>query len=60
MTVDEQTKAVGREGLMRFEHIEISVIIRDVRIHSCLLDYLVEPTAGSRRIWVKSEKVQIV
>ncbi len=60
MTVEEQIKAVGREGLMRCEHIEISVIIRDVRIHSYILDYLVEPTAGSGRIWVNSEKIQII
>lgn len=60
MTTENKNNVVGREGLMRCENIEISVIIRDVRLHSFILDYLVEPTAGSGMIWVESQKVQIV
>lgn len=51
--------AVGRCGLIRVHELEISVIVRDVRIRSFVVDLLVEPIAGSGKLWVESNTVRI-
>ncbi len=38
---------------------QISVIVRDVRVRIIVVDFLVEPTAGTGLAWVDSEKVRI-
>ena len=45
---------VGRCGLIRVDELDISVIVRDVRIRSLVVDFLVEPTAGTGKVWVES------
>ncbi len=51
--------AVGREGHMESGGFQISVIVRDVRVRIIVVDFLVEPTAGTGLAWVDSEKVRI-
>lgn len=50
---------VGRCGLIRVDGLEISVIVRDVRIRSFVVDFLVEPIAGTGKVWVDSNVVKI-
>ncbi len=51
--------AVGREGHLQSGGFQISVIVRDVRVRHIVVDFLVEPTAGTGLVWVDSEKVRI-
>ncbi len=51
--------AVGREGHLESGGFQISVIVRDVRVRHIVVDFLVEPTAGTGLVWVNSEKVRI-
>lgn len=51
---------VGRCGLIRVDELDISVIVRDVRIRSLVVDFLVEPTAGTGKVWVESNAVRIL
>jgi hypothetical protein len=60
MGLKEEQKAVGREGLVRTNGIEISVIIRDVRLKTHAVDYLIEPTAGKGSAWIDGDQVRIV
>lgn len=46
MSLKDEQLAVGREGLVWSNGVEISVIIRDVRLKPHAVDYLIEPTAG--------------
>lgn len=60
MDLREEQKAVGREGLVWSNGVEISVIIRDVRLKPHAVDYLVEPTAGRGKTWINGDQVRIV
>ena len=60
MTANNDPRAVGREGMVRSNGLEISVIIRDVRPRASYFDFLIEPTAGQGMIWIESDKVLIV
>lgn len=60
MALREEQQAVGREGMVRTKGFEVSVIIRDVRLKSRSVDYLIEPTAGKGQTWVDGEQVRIV
>ena len=60
MEIREKGFSVGREGLIHVDELKISVIVRDVRIRWLIVDYLVEPRAGTGKIWVDSEKVQMI
>ena len=51
MALSDEQRAVGREGLVRTNGLEMSVIIRDVRLKPHAVDYLVEPTAGKGAAW---------
>lgn len=51
--------AVGREGHLESGGFQISVIVRDVRVRRTVIDFLVEPTAGTGRVWVESENVHM-
>ncbi len=48
MTTEDGKNIVGREGLMLCQNIEISVIIRDVRVHSYTVDGISCSPAASR------------
>lgn|GEM_PF-2335916 len=52
--------AIGREGMIQGNGLEISVIVRDVRLRPFVVDYLVEPTAGTGQVWVESNAVRIL
>ena len=60
MSLRDEQKAVGREGLVRTNGIEMSVIIRDVRLKPHAVDYLIEPTAGKGKAWIDGDQVRIV
>ena len=60
MTFHDERKAVGKEGLIRVNGLEISVIVRDIRIRAQVVDLLVEPTAGTGMVWVDSGRLRIV
>jgi hypothetical protein len=60
MDLREEQKAVGWEGLVWSNGVEISVIIRDVRLKPRAVDYLVEPTAGRGKTWIDGDQVRIV
>lgn len=59
MELPEEFKAVGREGALKTEDLEISVIILDARLRQNVVDYLIEPTAGTGKRWVESGKIQV-
>ena len=60
MDIQGKGMSVGKEGLIHVNELEISVIVRDVRIRWLIVDYLVEPTAGIGKMWVDSENVQMI
>ena len=60
MSLRDEQKAVGREGLVRTNGIDMSVIIRDVRLKTNAVAYLIEPTAGKGRAWIDGDQVRIV
>lgn len=60
MGLRDEQKAVGREGLVQAMGVEISVIIRDVRLKPHAVDYLIEPTAGKGVSWIDGHQVRIV
>ena len=60
MALSDEQRAVGREGLVQANGLEISVIIRDVRLKPHAVDYLVEPTAGNGKVWIDGHQVRIV
>lgn len=60
MSLSDEQKAVGREGLVRMNELEISVIIRDVRLKLHAVDYLIEPTAGKGQRWIDGHEVRVV
>lgn len=60
MSLRDEQKAVGREGLVRTNGIEMSVIIRDVRLKPHAVDYLIEPTAGRGKAWIDGDAERIV
>lgn len=60
MEIHGKRLSVGREGLIHVDELKISVIVRDVRIRWFIVDYLVEPTAGTGKMWIDSEKVKII
>lgn len=60
MTIRIEPWPVGREGRVKINDLELSVIIRDIRVKMLTVDYLVEPTAGKGMIWVEQNKVDVV
>jgi hypothetical protein len=60
MTLSDEQKAVGREGLIQANGLDVSVIIRDVRLKTNAVVYLIEPTAGKGRAWIDGDRVRIV
>lgn len=60
MDIQGKGMSVGKEGLIHVDELKISVIVRDVRVRWLIVDYLVEPTAGTGKMWVESEKVQMI
>lgn len=60
MALSDEQKAVGREGMLQTSGMEISVIIRDVRLKPHAVDYLVEPTAGKGQTWIDGHQVKII
>jgi hypothetical protein len=60
MTLSDEQRAVGREGIIQANGFEVSVIIRDVRLRPKAVDYLIEPTAGMGKIWIDADHVRIV
>jgi hypothetical protein len=60
VTIPDDLYAIGREGLIHVGDFELSVIVRDVRIRSLVVDFLVEPTSGTGLAWIESKKVRIV
>lgn len=60
MTMRIEQWPVGREGKVKMHDLELSVIIRDIRVKMLTVDYLVEPTAGKGMIWVEQDKVIVV
>ncbi|MBK8870755.1 MAG: hypothetical protein IPN19_06825 [Elusimicrobia bacterium] len=60
MTLGDEQKAVGREGIIQTNGLEISVIVPDVRLKLHAVDYLIEPTAGKGKIWIDGHQVKIV
>jgi hypothetical protein len=60
MGLREEQRVIGREGVVRINELEISVIIRDVRLKPYAMDYLVEPTAGEGLTWVDGYQVRIL
>lgn len=60
MTLRDEQRAVGREGIVRTNGLEISVIVRDVRLRPHAVDYLVEPTAGKGKAWIDADQVIII
>jgi hypothetical protein len=60
MSLKDEQLAVGREGLVWSNGVEISVIIRDVRLKPHAVDYLIEPTAGKGKAWIDGDHVRIV
>jgi hypothetical protein len=60
MSLRDEQRAVGREAIIRTKGMEISVIIRDVRLKPYAVDYLIEPTAGIGTTWIDGNEVRIV
>jgi hypothetical protein len=60
MALKDEQKAVGREGFVSTNGVEMSVIIRDVRLKPHAVDYLIEPTAGNGKAWIDGHQVRIV
>lgn len=60
MALSDEQRAVGREGMIDVEGVEISVIIRDVRLRPTAVDYLIEPTAGKGKVWVDADRIRVV
>ena len=60
MSINDEHKAIGREGFVTTKGVEISVIIRDVRLKPHAVDYLIEPTAGKGTAWIDGHQVRIV
>ena len=60
MALSDEQKAVGREGLIQSNGLDVSVIIRDVRLKTNAVAYLIEPTAGKGRAWIDGDQVRIV
>lgn len=60
MSLYDEQKAVGREGLVKMNDLDISVIVRDVRLKTHTVDYLIEPTAGTGKTWIDGHQVRIV
>lgn len=60
MSLRDEQKAVGREGIIHANGLEISVIIRSVRLKPHAVDYLVEPTAGRGQTWIDGYQVKII
>lgn len=60
MGLHDEQKAVGREGMVRINDLDISVIIRDVRLKPHAVDYLIEPTAGQGKTWIDGHQVRII
>lgn len=60
MSLREEQKAVGREGIVRINDLEFSVIVRDVRMNPNAIDYLIEPTAGAGMVWIDGQLVKLV
>lgn len=60
MGLSDEEKAVGREGLVRMNDLDVSVIIRGVRLKPYAVDYLIEPTAGNGKTWIDGHQVRIV
>ena len=60
MAFKDEQRAVGREGIIQTNGLEVSVIIRDVRQRPRAVDYLIEPTAGRGKIWIDADHVRIV
>lgn len=59
MGLKEERKVVGREGRVRMNGVEVSVVIRDVRLKPHAVDYLIEPKAGKGRAWIDGDQVLI-
>jgi hypothetical protein len=60
MSLRDEQRAIGREGFVQNNGLEISVIIRDVRPKPDAVDYLIEPTAGRGMAWIDGHQVKIV
>jgi len=60
MALSDEQKAVGREGIVWMDELEVSAIIRDVRLKPHAVDYLIEPPAGKGRAWIDGHQVKIV
>ena len=60
MALRDEQRAVGREGFVSTNGLEMSVIIRDVRLKPHAVDYLIEPTAGKGQAWIDGHQVKIV
>ena len=59
MDVHAEGMSVGKEGLMTMNELAISVVVCDARVRLLVVEYLVEPTAGTGKMWVESGKVRI-
>jgi hypothetical protein len=60
MALKDEQRAVGREGIVSAYGVDMSVIIRDVRLKPNAVDYLIEPTAGKGKAWIDGDQVRIV
>jgi hypothetical protein len=60
MAFKDEQRAIGREGIIQSNGLEISVIIRSVRPKPEAVDYLIEPTAGRGMTWIDGHQVKIV
>ncbi len=60
MSLLDKEIPIGREGIVQSNGLQISVIIRDARLQSLVLDYLIEPTAGTGLAWIESDRVSLV
>lgn len=60
MTLRDEQHAVGGEGIVRMNELEVSVIIRDDRLKLNAVDYLIEPTAGTELIRIDGHQIRIV
>jgi hypothetical protein len=60
MLIYGKLRAIGREGIVSMNGLQISVIIREARQRMENVDYLIEPTAGVGSVWVDSDEVKIV
>lgn len=60
MSLNEEQLTIGREAIVKMRDLEFSVIIRDVRLNPCAVDYLIEPTAGKGQSWIDGNQVKLV